>query len=266
MLDTHVWLVATMHASVLSCFSHVQLLSSSVHGIFQARILVWVAMPLLQSIFPSQEWNPCLLCLLNWQAGSLPLAPPGKPSGHRIGSTKQDFCYLRRIYWTKQVHSFQTLIGLLLFYLIPQSDKLLTAVPPITDHNPLCGTPRWEKLGALLLLLLTWDDSVGVKRARNGACLPCSWGWMKRRGGDVGLGLRTSAQNWAHPSPPLGRSAIRPHAAGPPYPWGSLCIGAQCPFQSRAQRNLWCSGPVLDSGWLWALHLLFPGHKEKRNT
>ena len=30
-------------------------------------------------IFPTQESNPCLLYLLPWQAGSLPLAPPGKP-------------------------------------------------------------------------------------------------------------------------------------------------------------------------------------------
>ena len=34
---------------------------------------------LLQGIFPSQGLNPPLLCLLHWQAGSLPLAPPGKP-------------------------------------------------------------------------------------------------------------------------------------------------------------------------------------------
>ena len=33
---------------------------------------------LLQGIFPSQESNPCLFHLLHWQAGSLPLAPPGK--------------------------------------------------------------------------------------------------------------------------------------------------------------------------------------------
>ena len=33
---------------------------------------------LLQGIFPAQLSNPCLLCLLCWQAGSLPLAPPGK--------------------------------------------------------------------------------------------------------------------------------------------------------------------------------------------
>ena len=34
---------------------------------------------LFQGIFPTQGSNPCLLCLLHWQAGSLPLAPPGKP-------------------------------------------------------------------------------------------------------------------------------------------------------------------------------------------
>ena len=34
---------------------------------------------LLQGIFPTQESNPHLLCLLHWQAGSLPLAPRGKP-------------------------------------------------------------------------------------------------------------------------------------------------------------------------------------------
>ena len=34
---------------------------------------------LLQGIFPTQGSNLCLLCLLHWQVGSLPLAPPGKP-------------------------------------------------------------------------------------------------------------------------------------------------------------------------------------------
>ena len=33
---------------------------------------------LLQGIFPTQGSNPRLLCLLHWQGGSLPLAPPGK--------------------------------------------------------------------------------------------------------------------------------------------------------------------------------------------
>ena len=34
---------------------------------------------LLQGIFPNQELNPSLLCLLHWQTDSLPPAPPGKP-------------------------------------------------------------------------------------------------------------------------------------------------------------------------------------------
>ena len=34
--------------------------------------------PLLQGIFLTQGLNLSLLCLLHWQIGSLPLAPPGK--------------------------------------------------------------------------------------------------------------------------------------------------------------------------------------------
>ena len=34
---------------------------------------------ILQRIFLTQGSNPCLLCLLHWQAGSLPLEPLGKP-------------------------------------------------------------------------------------------------------------------------------------------------------------------------------------------
>ena len=38
---------------------------------------------LLQGIFMTRGLNPHLLCLLHWQVGSLPLAPPRKP--HSIG-------------------------------------------------------------------------------------------------------------------------------------------------------------------------------------
>ena len=50
---------------------------SSVHGISQARILEWVAIPFSGGIFLTRGSN--LLCLLHWVTGSLPLAPPGKP-------------------------------------------------------------------------------------------------------------------------------------------------------------------------------------------
>ena len=51
---------------------------SSVHGILQGRILEWVAMSSPRGSSWSQGSNQCLLGLLHWQVGSLPLAPPEK--------------------------------------------------------------------------------------------------------------------------------------------------------------------------------------------
>ena len=52
---------------------------SSFHGIFQARILKWVAV--LSSRVSSRPRDRALisLCLLHWQVGSLPRVPSGKP-------------------------------------------------------------------------------------------------------------------------------------------------------------------------------------------
>ena len=57
----------SMGACTLSCFSHVKLSAWN----FQARILGCHF--LLHRIFPTQGSNPCTLCLLQWQIGSLPL-------------------------------------------------------------------------------------------------------------------------------------------------------------------------------------------------
>ena len=54
-------------------------LGSSIQKILQARILEGIAMPSSRGSFPTQGWNPHLFHLLYWQAGSLPLVPPGKP-------------------------------------------------------------------------------------------------------------------------------------------------------------------------------------------
>ena len=71
-----------MCGCVLSLFSRVRLfvtlwtVACEAHlsvGLFQARILEWVAMPLTQGS------NLCLLHILHWQGGSLPLVPPGQP-------------------------------------------------------------------------------------------------------------------------------------------------------------------------------------------
>ena len=76
-----------MPACMLSYFSFVWLCDpmecslpgSSVHRILQARLLEWVAMPSSRVSSQPRDWT-CFSCLLHWQAGSLRLVPPGKPS------------------------------------------------------------------------------------------------------------------------------------------------------------------------------------------
>ena len=68
--------------SVLSRFSRVQLFATLLTVAHQAtlsmaRILEWAAMPPPGDL-PDSGID---LCLLRWQAGSLPLVPPGKPHG-----------------------------------------------------------------------------------------------------------------------------------------------------------------------------------------
>ena len=53
---------------------------STVHGIFQARILEWVAISSSRGSSWPRDRNPRLLCLLHWWADSLPLSHLGNPS------------------------------------------------------------------------------------------------------------------------------------------------------------------------------------------
>ena len=50
---------------------------SSVHGILQAKILRWVAIPYSRGSSRPKDQSR-FLHLLHWQAGSLPLMPPGR--------------------------------------------------------------------------------------------------------------------------------------------------------------------------------------------
>ena len=71
---------------MLGRFSRVQLCDpmdcslpgASVHGILQARILAWVAISSSRGSSQPRDQTH-VFQLLQWQAGSLPLAPPGKP-------------------------------------------------------------------------------------------------------------------------------------------------------------------------------------------
>ena len=72
-------------AWMVNCFSHVRLFETIWTVAHQAPLSMGEntrvgCHALLQGILVTQKSNPnlCLLCLLNWQAGSLPLVPPGK--------------------------------------------------------------------------------------------------------------------------------------------------------------------------------------------
>ena len=56
------------------------LLGFSVHGDSPGKNTGVDCHDFLQGIFLTQGSNPCLLCLLHWQVGALPLVPPEKPS------------------------------------------------------------------------------------------------------------------------------------------------------------------------------------------
>ena len=51
---------------------------SSVHGILQARMLEWVAMPSSRGSSWTKRSKPHLVGLLHWQASSIPISPPRK--------------------------------------------------------------------------------------------------------------------------------------------------------------------------------------------
>ena len=50
---------------------------SSIHRILQARILEWVAVTFSRGSSQPRDRTPVSYIYLRWQAGSLPLAPPG---------------------------------------------------------------------------------------------------------------------------------------------------------------------------------------------
>ena len=95
---SYIWrlLYSLVHACMLSHFSHVQIFVM----LWTARLLCpWdspgkntaVGCHVLLGLFLTQGSNPCLLCLLHWQVGFLPLAPPWKPQEKWITTYKANF-------------------------------------------------------------------------------------------------------------------------------------------------------------------------------
>lgn len=184
------------------------------------------------------------------------------------GSTKHDFHDLRRIYWTGQVQNVQTLIGFLLSYLIPQPGKL--AVLPTVCHNPLCGKSRrelrsfvsvfthagwfsWCQEGKVWGMFITWprmDESERSEYWSLGA-------WL----------INVSCIEL--------ENTFHPHCASVPFahtlqvasePAWAHCTGTPVSFSGRSMKELQSTGPAVGSSWLQAFHLLFSGHRDKRNS
>ena len=69
-----------VHACMLSCFSHVQLFATLWTVACHAPLSMGFPRQEYWGIFLAQRLkSPVSLCLLHWQPGSLPQAPPGKP-------------------------------------------------------------------------------------------------------------------------------------------------------------------------------------------
>ena len=85
------WSASLLCACVLSCFSNVWLFAI-VWTVYPTRLLCLWDSPgkntgmgcraLLHGIVSTQGLDSCLLCLLHWQADSLPLVPVGKSLSH----------------------------------------------------------------------------------------------------------------------------------------------------------------------------------------
>ena len=85
---SHIWLFATLWT-----VAHQAPLSMGF-----SRQEYWSGLPCPPpGDFPNTGWNPHLFCLLHWQSGSLPLAPPGKPSNETLWLPISLFvCFLNR--------------------------------------------------------------------------------------------------------------------------------------------------------------------------
>ena len=68
-------LVAQLCLTLCNLMDH-NLSGTPVHGDSPGKNIKVGCRVFLQGIFPTQRLNLHLLCLLNWQAGSLPLVPP----------------------------------------------------------------------------------------------------------------------------------------------------------------------------------------------
>ena len=116
---------------------------SSAHGIFQTRILEWVTISFSRG--SSRQWsNPHLLCLLHWQADSLPLFQPRKPSSLWAWANHLIMCEI--IIICKMQISFQLSRSVMSDNLRPhESQHARPPCPAPTPrvHSDSCPSSQW---------------------------------------------------------------------------------------------------------------------------
>ena len=97
-------------ARELSRFSCVQLFASQRTIAHQARLSLGFSRQEYWSGFLTQVSKPHLLCLLHWQVGSLPLAPPGKPQKEDVNiiTKYNNAAYVIFLYNNNINYSFNT--------------------------------------------------------------------------------------------------------------------------------------------------------------
>ena len=129
----------------------------SVHGILQARKLVWVAKPFSRWSFQPRDGTHDSH-LLYWQSGSLPLMPPGKPRQHQIivflVTVSQNISYVLIPY------AFSVLSLIWVHWTQCMCAKSLQSCPT------LCDTMDYS------LPASPWD-SMGLSRQEYWSVLPC---------------------------------------------------------------------------------------------
>ena len=86
-------------------------LGSSVHGIFQARILEWVAISYSGGIFLTQGSNLHLLHLLHWQMSSLSLSHLRKLVPIEREAPKKEWNWYRRLLVTSAMYKHKEIFN-----------------------------------------------------------------------------------------------------------------------------------------------------------
>ena len=95
---------------------------------------------LLQGIFPPQGSNLHFLCLLHWQVGSLPLAPPRKPQARDL-PLYPFICVIGHLSPKQEGHKTLVLIAFPLVWkgrtLLPMQERYKMQVQPLDGEDPL---------------------------------------------------------------------------------------------------------------------------------